>query len=307
MIEITLRLPISEIVGYLVGATIACLLSLLSFIAIRRTKKTPYATKVLSLGLLCCNINFLILSGISRCVAFEEFGIIQHVARGFHISAQYMVCGMAIERYIVINKPYMYLRIATEKRTHIVCGSVMVTGFVLTMLVRGLGCYARGRFQSCGLIMSVYFVVICVVLQLISFICYGSVSGTICRKETTQLNDFNHRFSENKGTMVSVMYLLNTTLNTLAYIGLSSIKLKMSLDGEESSGELIIWADLIKLVNCFIDPFIYIIWFRETRMEILKLFQVFCPSLKPKIEQMRVEIFNIQTISLGKLNTAKTR
>ena len=54
--------------------------------------------------------------------------------------------------------------------------------------------------------------------------------------------------------------------------------------------------DYCNLLNCIIDPLIYVVWLRETLFEILKMIQVIFPFFGKTIENMRIDIFNITTI-----------
>ena len=60
--------------------------------------------------------------------------------------------------------------------------------------------------------------------------------------------------------------------------------------------------DIITPVNCYIDPLIYVIWYRETKLELLKVAQTCLPGLKPKIQKMQTEIYNIQIYSPNRTN-----
>ncbi|KAH3836600.1 hypothetical protein DPMN_109971 [Dreissena polymorpha] len=56
--------------------------------------------------------------------------------------------------------------------------------------------------------------------------------------------------------------------------------------------------DIFATANCILDPFVYVLWFRECRMELLKMLAGCLPTspyLQDKIEKMRVEIFCIST------------
>ena len=52
--------------------------------------------------------------------------------------------------------------------------------------------------------------------------------------------------------------------------------------------------DIITLVNCYVDPLIYVIWYKETKLELLKVAQTCLPRLKPKIQKMQTAIYRIQ-------------
>ena len=52
-------------------------------------------------------------------------------------------------------------------------------------------------------------------------------------------------------------------------------------------------SDVIYVVNCVTDALIYGLWFREVRLEILKMVAARFPSLEAYVEKMRVDVFAI--------------
>lgn len=52
---------------------------------------------------------------------------------------------------------------------------------------------------------------------------------------------------------------------------------------------------VIGLIACVIEPIIYVYWYKESRMELMKLFSVCFPKLTTVTERMRIDIFNIPT------------
>ena len=301
MFSVNPNLPVVLLVLYLVAAALAFSLCLISFMAIRRTKKTPYATKLLSLGLLSYDGLFLILSSISRLFAYDNLYMIQHLARGFHISAQIIVGSMALERFFVLSRPYLFLRLATEKRIKLVCGGVIVVSILQYVAVRGFACYARNRFQSCGIGIAIYHVIITITVIFLSYISYFKILKIIYMRDSKQ--KYKHSISQYKGTMVSLIYLVNTTFISVVYIGLSLFAFKKQVGGEQQDGSIGRLVDAANLVSCIIDPLIYVLWFKGTRMEVLKMVKVVCPFVKPTIEKMRIDIYNIQITSQIKPET----
>ena len=51
--------------------------------------------------------------------------------------------------------------------------------------------------------------------------------------------------------------------------------------------------DIAFSFSCIVDPLIYVMWLKETRLEVLNILKVMCPSLNPAAERMYMEVFNI--------------
>lgn len=108
-----------------------------------------------------------------------------------------------------------------------------------------------------------------------------------------------------KGTAASFMFLINATIAQVIFLGLSALYLVRSSNGTRDNGLVGTLADWWGLINCIIDPLIFVIWFREARMEFLKLVSGICPSVNNKIEELRVEIYQIHVSAPPKTNTSK--
>lgn len=267
----------------------------ISLVAIQRTRKTPYSTKILSIGLLVYDSLFLICSSTAKMFKYTDAFIIQQSARGFQISSNLIILGMALERLFVLNWPYIYLKVATKHRTRIVCFGVIFFAALQYIAVRGLGCYARSRFVDCGLVLQIYFVSIAFIVPILSFIAYYKIY-TIVRQKGSE-HSFKYRPTQYKGTIVSFVYLINATLSMLTFLGLAIFYAMRTSKGVKEDGLVGMWTDSLNIINCIADPLIYVIYFREARLEILKMLALVCPFQIPKIETMRMEIFNIMTSS----------
>ena len=67
--------------------------------------------------------------------------------------------------------------------------------------------------------------------------------------------------------------------------------------GVTEDGLLAVLADSANVVNCIADPLIYVLVFKETGLEILKMIKVLCPCLKSKIRKMHMAIVDIHVPS----------
>ena len=287
------HLPLYGLSLYVLFACLALTLSVISFVAIKRTKKTPYSTKVLSMCLLVFDSLFLISSSIARFVDYREFYMIQQTTRAFHISSYIIVGCMALERLLVLNWTYFYHRYNTEKRIRIICISISLGAFLHYALIRIFACYIPQRPLACGIGMYAYFPTISIVIPILSFISYGKIYSIVRQKTAEQ--KCKYQLTHYKGTLVSFMYLVNMTINLIAYLGLAITFVIRSNQGVAEDGRVAMLADVVNVVNCIVDPLIYVILFKETRLEILKMIKVVFPSVEPTITKMHMEIFNIVT------------
>ena len=280
---------------YYVVSAVAFILCSLSFVAISRTKKTPYSTKLLSMGLLSFDIIFLVLACVSKLFNYQDVVVVWHTTRGFQIAAQILVGSMALERLFIINWPYVYLRTATIKLTQRICFGIYLFSILQYFVVRGLACYARKKVFGCGIPFFTYYFAISFLIPTVSLISYGKIYRIIRNKKGKKLH--RYKLKQYKGTVSSFLVLINCTVTQTLCLILSVLNVLRFNSGVNGSGSTATLADCVNLINCIVDPLIYVIWFKETRMEILKLIQVVCPLVKPKVQKMRHEIFLISMTS----------
>ena len=145
MIEFKPLMPVYLLLVYLSLASAVLVLCMLSFVAVYRTKKTPYATKLLSLGLLTYDIFFLVLSFFFQVIRLQW--CVPHLESYQRISSHrtdyFGMHGTGTTVHLKSNWPYVYIRVANECRTKMVCIAVVVFGFLQYATVGGAVCYDR--------------------------------------------------------------------------------------------------------------------------------------------------------------------
>ena len=275
------------VVHLVISAFVLCL-CLLSFAAILRTKKTPYPTKLLSLGLLVYDCLFIISANGGKFFSHEENFVFRQMSRGFQVAAQLIVLFMAFEHLFVLNWPYIFLRVGTRGRIRKVCSAIVILSFLQYILFQGLVCYARGKYVGCVVELAVYYLLICTVGLACSAVSYIKIFSIIRNKSAGMVD-----LKQYKGTGASFVYLLNSAIAVGANIGLSLYFAFMVANGTILTGQITNITDAVYLLNCIIDPLIYVLWFKEARMEILNMFSTICHCLKPTVEKMRREVFHI--------------
>ena len=102
MIQLSPVLP-NHLLAVDLSTSLLCLgLCLLSAVALFQTGKTPYPTKLLSLGVLGFDSLFIISSNCGKYLAFENSYIFRQMSRGFIISALCNVGFMFLERLFAL-------------------------------------------------------------------------------------------------------------------------------------------------------------------------------------------------------------
>ena len=278
-----------HIVTYYVATFATLLLCLVIFAGIARTKKTPYPTKLICMGLLSYNCLFLIFASVSKLFPHEESFPLRNLSRGFQTAAQILVAFMAYERFFVLNWPYKYLR-KSKKLIRNVCLSIIALSFLHFALLKGTICYARGQYFKC--MGNIYFPVVCALILVSSFAVFTQIY-TLIRRRSLATRQY-------KATIVSFLYLVNCTVFMGLYLGLSVYNAFVWASEETPivDGWLYQLSDVIYVANCIIDALIYGLWFREVRLEIMKMVATCFPSLETYVEQMRLDVFKIAVYQL---------
>ena len=291
MVQVSPVLPNYLFALYLSTSLLGIGLCLLSIVAIYRTKKTPYPTKLLSIGLKVYNTLFLVSSNGGKFFDFRSALIFRHLCRGFMLAALFIVGFMSLERLFALNWPYIYLRVVKKGRALTACVVITVGSFLQYVLVRVVSCVTQDNFLYCSISQPAYYLSVCIGLLLISSASFIKIYRIIRNKSTSRTG-----LKEYKGTVISFLYLLNSTISTTIYLGISVYYTYRVATGEQSkiyAEELINVIDFIYLCNCILDPLVHTFWFKEARLEIMKVFSKLCPRLKPTVEQMRMEVCSI--------------
>ena len=291
MIQLSPVLPNHLLAVYLSTSLLCLGLCLLSAVALFRTRKTPYPTKLLSLGVLAFNSLFIVSSNGGKYFDNDNSFIFRHFSRGFMTAALFVVGFMSLERLFALNWPNTYIRVVTKGRTIKACVVIIIGSFLQFILVRIVGCYSQGKFLYCGVFGASYFLVGTIILLFISSASFIKIYTIVRNKSTTG------RIQEYRGTLASFLYLINSTIAMTIYLGLAVFYTFRAATGDQTiyGDEMVNITDSVYLLNCIFDALVHTIWFKETRLEILKIFSKLCVRLQPSVERMRLEVFSIVT------------
>ena len=289
MYDVSPTMPFYVLLTYLVISLVALTLCLLTFIAVCRTKRVPYPTKLLSLGLIAYDCLFLVTAIGAKFVTFEESVTFRLFTRGFQLAAQIIVMFMAIERYFVLNWPYTYMRIGTKRRTRKICIAIIVVSLLQYLLIRLLLCNARGKTTSCSVQLGIYFALTIIICIVISIAAYAKIFAVIFKSPNQMAS-----IREYKGTRASFLFLVNSIMTLCTYFAIA-IYLAVGVSTDDSERQALVsnLTDFVYVLTCIFDALVYAIWFKEVQMQIVKIFSNICTRLEPVAEEMRLQVFNI--------------
>ena len=289
MYDVSPTLPFYVLLGNLAISAIALTLCLLTFIAVYRTKRVPYPTKLLSLGLIAYDCLFIVIATGGKFVTFEESVTLRLFTRGFQLAAQIIVMFMAIERYFVLNWPYIYMRLGTKRRTRKICIAIIVVSLLQYLLIRLLLCNARGKTTSCSVQLGIYFALSLIIFFAVSIAAYVKIFVVIFKTQTKSAC-----LREYKGTRASFLFLINSTVTLCTYIAIA-IYLAVGVSTDDSEHQALVsnLTDFVYILTCIFDALVYAIWFKETQMQIVKIFSNIFPCLEPVAEEMHIQAFSI--------------
>ena len=293
MIQIPSGLSPHLAIVYLVLSSIALIMCSISLVAVSRTRKIPRPVKLLSMGLLVYDILFLLAASISHFFDFHDIFVAQHLAREFQIAVLIIIATMSLDRWFVLGFPYIYLRIATEEVINKVCIGVILGSILQYLAYRALACYTFNKILSCDSNL-IYYGFWTILLSAISI--FSQVKVFMIARSSSSEKRYGPTLRQYKGSHISFLCLVNQIISLIINIVLLVIFYFTNVKTVGGNGHFAEIANFCYLMNCFVDPLIYVIWLRETRLEILKMFQVIFPYFEKTIEDMRIDIFNIVTV-----------
>ena len=289
-------------VGFAVVGGLSMVFSLLAITALQRTKRIPGNAKFLATALLVFDSLFITMSSIRKFVINPTYNTNLNVLTTSCMQLTYLTVGMmALERFCVFYRPMMYMRIVTRRRVKTIATCAWIIMLTTFQIVRYGVCYVKFKSDNvfmkaglCNQIVTIYYTGLVLIVLLTSMLCYFSIFMIVKKKHnaTSKPISFNSTLAAIRGfktTSLVLVYILVIFSTSLAYsIIIIYIRLK-----DLGVTTLRMSLEVTTLLNCICDPFLYVLWFRECRMEILKMFAPFNKRLQKRIDAMKMDIFNI--------------
>lgn len=265
-----------------------------SFIALNRTRHTPRSARFLSSSLLVFDFMATVFYTVRKVIDDARFNLLfQLFGMGCNFLGYVNIAIMSIERLLLFHWPNFYLRRVSYKVFKRICIVIWLlysiewiieTGLCYVFIDRkniySMFCFTRAIQRHLIGVYGTSSLVSCTCLFKITLIIANQSSKTMGGKGT---------WRNNKATVVVFICIVNYLLTTLCGVTMTFVIPENYVRRATN--------DLLMITNGFVDCCTYVLWFRECRLELLKLFGGVCPGFNKKADKMRFELFDIMTYS----------
>jgi len=223
---------------------------------------------------------------------------IQVITVCFTFLAYMTIAFMSLERLIIFHSPHFYLRHCSPKTVRrIVCAYWLILSVVYFSVRFGI-CFlltpnatVQDVTSTCNYISySMFFFVIFFSIT-VSTTCYIKIYRIVKAENvggpSGQYYSTARSIHQYRATSIVFLYLLSVIGTSLLFIVLLLLNKRLSLD------EFRLFNDIINSMNCIIDPCLYVVWFKECRMELFKMMCSCLPSFTGRVEDMRRSVFQV--------------
>ena len=273
----------------------------ISAVALCRTKRTPYMTKLLTTELLVFRILYLIFFTILQLLSGDSLPVIAQLCRGFLVSSCIIVGCMAVERVLVLSRPYAYIKWATKSRIGRLCAVIGVIVSLQCVLAPVIYYYDRKEHNTSGsgnVTVQYYYFAVFGVIYGISCAAYIKIFIIIQQVKHRQPHTFGG--SDYKSTVVSWAYFVSSAMAAGLFLSRYVTWSNRSTVSGARLRPTFEYTSIGSIVLCMVDALIYDIYFKETRLELLKMTSFMCNSWSSdKINRLRMAIFEIPVYQDG--------
>lgn len=284
-------------------AFVSILSSATAIIVMHRSKKTPYASKIMSTGLLTFDVIFITTSTIRKFVSDPIINpCIQTVVILSLQLSVFTISLMSLDRYFAIVKPVWYI---THMQKAFIWNTILFAWVLeasLCLAIRYGACYIQ--YQSmpvftttgfCSATMSKFYAVVLVFVLTTSCTCYWKIFQCIsskirpCNTSILSLSATIGQAQNFRSTSLVLVYLMVIIASSVGY----GIILLLISFGNVSLSCLRIALELVSFCNCLLDPFLYVVWFKECRLQLYKMLAFLCSRYEQRVELMRIRVYDI--------------
>lgn len=277
-------------IGIMALATLILIFTAVSLFALNRTRHTPKTARFLASGLLVFDSGTTLTYTVRKLVSEPGFNrYINILGTGWSLLAYLQIGTMCVERLLVFQWPNFYLRSVSFKKVRVICLLVWLSYFVAWIVATGrcTFIYCTDEADECFNESIIGFVmVICPASVLVSSISLIKIASLI-RKQKAKFQNSPSVIRNYKSTFVVFLCFINYIFTTLVY-GILAGTVKGNLERR-------IVMDGLMTVNGLLDTLVYVLWYKECRLEFIKMASKTFPSLNKKIDKMKLSIFDIVT------------
>lgn len=284
----------TEIVVKVLFVSIAALLltiSIPALIALNRTKKIPKTACILSTSLLWFDCATTFCFALRHMITDKiVLNLITLVGVGWFIASIANIGVMALDRMILFQFPYFYIR-RFSNGSFVIFYYIIILLYLLTYTGRWVICFLDDptfwELRQCMNPVIISTMATCFIssmsVSIPSFILIAIIIIKQRRRERSR--------SESNSTIVVFICCINYTFTLIVCFILMLTICQITIVVRRTA------TDVVFMFNGFVDTFVYVLWFKECRYELMKIVGTICPPLKDKIERMRAEVFDVSSVS----------
>ena len=276
--------------------TLACAIlsiAITAFISLNRTRAIPKAACVLSSSLLWFDCATIFVFAVRHLLTdnfvmnmLTMFGLTMSSASFINIAV------MSMDRLVLFQWPYFYIRHFTNG-SYVYFYYIIVVGFIVSFCVQWIPCFVlRSLFwdvrQCMEELIEVYITSSHVASVLICLPCFVWIAIIVAKQQRKERSK-----SEKNPTMVVLLCCINYSITTVILLLLIYTSCQTTILVRRTTTEL------LYMFNGLMDTCVYVLWFKECRYELMKIVACFIPPLRPKLERMRNEVFDVTATSSG--------
>ena len=276
--------------------TLACVIlsiAVSAFIALNRTRTIPKAACVLSSSLLWFDCTTITAFAI-RHLLTDSFVLNILTMLGLTMgSASFInIAVMSMDRLILFQWPYFYICHFTNG-SYVCFYYIIIVGFMISFLAQWIPCFVSGSVfwdvrQCMEKLNAVYLTSTHVASVLLCVPCFVWIAIIVAKQQRKERSK-----SETNPTKVVLLCCINYTITAVILLILVYTNCQTTIIFRRTT------VDMMYMFNGLMDTCVYVLWFKECRYELMKIVACFIPPLRPKLERMRNEVFDITATGSG--------
>lgn len=282
---LSVRLP------FILSACFCMCFTGVSLLAFARTRQTPRTARFLSSALLVFDLLTTFSFTVRKVTSDKKTNIlVEFVGIGWSFLAYLNIAIMSFERLIVFQWPNFYLRhvtYAVAKVAAFITWTLFVTFYLIFFSICMLEDDPRTFAICLKQVTTAFIQVTFPTVVFLSSVCYLLILFIIRKQTYRTLSERSHTTKMYRSTVVVFLCLVNFVFTTSLFLGFSAFTVNIDVRR--------LTLDALSMINGLFDTCLYVLWFKECRMELLKIVSLCVPKLKQNIDSMRVQIFNIVT------------
>ena len=273
--------------GLITLAWVLLSISVTAFIALNRTRAIPKTACILSSSLLWFDCATILAFAVRNIVTDNIIlNILTMVGLTMSSASFINIAVMSMDRLILFQWPYFYIRHFTNG-SYVYFYYIIVVGFIVSFCANWMQCFISPSsfwdVRQCIVpLITVYMATSHVASVLFCFPCFVWIAIIVAKQQRKERSK-----SERNPTMVVLLCCINYSITTVIVLILLFTACYTTIIFRRTA------TDLLYMFNGLLDTFVYVLWFKECRYELLKIVSCFVPPLRPKLEKMRHEVFDV--------------